>query len=197
MDCFAALAMTAQASTQHMMNAASPQRTRPAVLVLMGVAGSGKTTIGAALSERLGWPYADADEFHPPANVAKMSAGHPLTDDDRRPWLEAIAAYIDSMREKGGHAIVSCSALKRAYRDIIVGARADVRLVLLDGTKEEIFARMSARKDHFMPLALLDSQFATLERPGADERPIVVSIARSPQEIATAIAIETAGAIVR
>ena len=133
----------------------------------MGVSGSGKSTIGAALSQQLGWPYADADEFHPPANVAKMSAGHPLNDDDRRPWLEAIAAYIDSVRGKGEHAIVSCSALKRAYRDVIVGERADVRLVLLDGTKEEIFARMSARKEHFMPPTLLDSQFATLERPVA------------------------------
>jgi carbohydrate kinase (thermoresistant glucokinase family) len=154
----------------------------------MGVSGCGKTTIGAALSEKLGWPYADADEFHPPANVAKMSSGAPLTDEDRKPWLEAIAARIDRVRNAGQHAIVSCSALKRVYRDVLVGDRTDVRLVLLDGTKEEIFARMSARKNHFMPLGLLDSQFATLERPGADERPIVVSIAGTPQEIAEAIA---------
>lgn len=159
----------------------------PAVIVLMGVSGSGKSTIGAALSKKLGWPYADADEFHPPANVAKMKSGQPLTDEDRWPWLKAIAAHIDSVREKGGHAIVSCSALKRVYRDILVGARKDVRIVLLDGSKEEIFARMSGRKDHFMPLALLDSQFATLERPGADERPVVVSIRGAPEEIAAAI----------
>ena len=159
----------------------------PSVIVLMGVSGSGKSTIGAALSKELGWPYADADEFHPPANVAKMSAGQPLTDDDRWPWLKAIAAHIDGVREEGGHAIVSCSALKRVYRDILVGARKDVRLVLLDGTREEIFARMSARKDHFMPLALLDSQFATLERPGADERPVIVSIVGTPEEVAAAI----------
>ncbi|MFO1167204.1 MAG: gluconokinase [Rhodoblastus sp.] len=159
----------------------------PSVIVLMGVAGSGKSTIGAALSQRLGWPYADADEFHPAANVAKMSAGQPLTDEDRWPWLAAIAAYIDKARLEGRHAIVSCSALKRIYRDILVGGRDDVRLVLLDGTKDEIFARMSARKDHFMPLSLLESQFATLERPGADERPIVVSINGSPVEIAEAI----------
>lgn len=156
----------------------------PAVILLMGVSGSGKSTIGAALSKRLGWPYADADEFHPPANVAKMSAGQPLTDDDRWPWLAAIAAHIDSAREKGRHAIVSCSALKRVYRDMLVGPRKDVQLVLLDGTKDEIFARMSARKDHFMPLSLLDSQFATLERPGDDERALVVSISGTPQEIA-------------
>jgi gluconokinase len=159
----------------------------PAVLVLMGVSGCGKSTIGAALSQKLGWPYADADEFHPPANVAKMSAGEPLTDADRTPWLEAIAAHIDNVRARGEHAIVSCSALKRVYRDIIVGTREDVRLVLLDGTKDEIFARMYARKNHFMPASLLDSQFATLERPGADERPIVVSITQTPQEIAAGI----------
>ena len=159
----------------------------PSVIVLMGVSGSGKSTIGAALSQELGWPYADADEFHPPANVAKMKSGQPLTDDDRWPWLEAIAAHIDGARENGRHAIVSCSALKRVYRDILIGPRDDVRLVLLDGTRDEIFARMSARKDHFMPLALLDSQFATLERPGPDERPVVVSINGTPEEIAAAI----------
>jgi len=159
----------------------------PAVILLMGVSGSGKSTIGAALAQKLGWPYADADEFHPPANVAKMRSGEPLTDDDRWPWLKAIAAHIDGVREEGGHAIVSCSALKRVYRDILVGARKDVRLVLLDGTREEIFARMSARKDHFMPLALLDSQFATLERPGADERPVIVSIVGTPEEVAATI----------
>ncbi len=161
--------------------------TLPAVIVLMGVSGSGKSTIGAVLSQKLGWPYADADEFHPPANVAKMSAGQPLTDDDRWPWLKAIAAHIDKTRTEGRHAIVSCSALKRVYRDILIGARGDVRLVLLDGKKDDIFARMSARKDHFMPLALLDSQFATLERPGPDERPVVVSINGTPEEIAAAI----------
>jgi len=162
----------------------------PAVIVLMGVSGSGKSTIGAALSRKLGWPYADADEFHPAANVAKMSAGQPLTDEDRWPWLAAIAAHIDIARAEGRHAIVSCSALKRVYRDILIGARDDVRLVLLDGTKEEIFARMRARKDHFMPLALLDSQFATLERPGVDERPVVVSIDGTPEKIADAIIAE-------
>ena len=113
--------------------------------------------------------------------------GQPLTDEDRWPWLAAIAAHIDIARAEGRHAIVSCSALKRVYRDILIGARDDVRLVLLDGTKEEIFARMRARKDHFMPLALLDSQFATLERPGVDERPVVVSIDGTPEKIADVI----------
>lgn len=164
------------------------QSSLPAVVVLMGVSGSGKSTIGAALSQQLGWPYSDADVFHPPANVAKMSAGEPLNDDDRKPWLAAIAAHIDKARADGAHAIVSCSALKRIYRDVLVGARDDVRLVLLDGTKDEIHARMSARKDHFMPLSLLDSQFATLERPTPDERAICVSISGTPAQIAADIA---------
>ena len=159
----------------------------PCALIVMGVSGSGKSTVAEALSARLGWRCADADRFHPASNVAKMSAGQPLTDEDRWPWLAAIAAHIDKARVEGRHAIVSCSALKRVYRDILIGNRDNVRLVLLDGTKDEIFARMSARKDHFMPLSLLESQFATLERPGADERPVVVAIAGSPVEIAEAI----------
>lgn len=162
-------------------------RDLPSVIILMGVSGSGKSTIGAALSQQLGWPYADADEFHPPANVAKMSAGQPLNDDDRKPWLAAIAAHIDDFRAKGGHAIVSCSALKRVYRDVLVGSRADVRLVLLDGNKDLIAARMNARKDHFMPPSLLASQFATLERPTADERALIVPVNGTPQEIAADI----------
>jgi len=159
----------------------------PTVILLMGVTGSGKTTIGLQLAKKLGLPYADADQFHPPANIAKMSAGQPLTDEDRWPWLAAISAHINRARAEGRSIIVSCSALKRIYRDILVGGRDDVRLVLLDGTKEEIFERMRARKDHFMPLSLLDSQFATLERPEAAERPVVVSINGAPDEIADAI----------
>ncbi|MDE2361579.1 MAG: gluconokinase [Hyphomicrobiales bacterium] len=156
----------------------------PAVILLMGVAGSGKTTIGKKLSEMLGWPYADADEFHPAANVTKMRAGHPLTDEDRKPWLAAIASHIDKTIAVGGHAIVSCSALKRSYRDVIVGARKGVRIVLLEGSHDLIAARMGARKNHFMPTSLLDSQFATLERPTPDEHAIVVSVAGTPDEIA-------------
>lgn len=169
------------------MTNAAERNDAPAVIILMGVSGSGKSTIGAALSQQLGWPYADADVFHPPANVAKMSAGQPLDDDDRKPWLGAIAAHIDAARAKGGHAIVSCSALKRAYRDVLVGARRDVRLVLLDGNEDLIAARMNARKDHFMPTSLLASQFATLERPSADERALVVPVDGTPQEIAADI----------
>jgi len=146
------------------------------ILVVMGVAGSGKTTVARMLAERLGWRFQEGDALHPPGNVAKMSAGTPLTDDDRWPWLHAIAAVIDGWRAEGTSGIVTCSALKRAYREILVGGRADVRLVHLAGDKALIAARMAARKGHFMPTALLDSQFATLEPPGAEERPIVVDI---------------------
>jgi gluconokinase len=156
---------------------------RPAVIVVMGVASSGKTSLGERLGERLGWPFRDADSFHPPENVAKMAGGTPLNDDDRKPWLAAIAAWIDDLRTKGEHGIVTCSALKRAYRQVIVGDRPDVRLVYLQGSRELIGRRMAARQHHFMPPALLDSQFAALEEPGDDEKPLVVSVEDSKDAI--------------
>lgn len=148
----------------------------PSALVVMGVSGSGKSTIAEQLAARLGWRYVDGDLFHPPANVAKMSAGHPLTDEDRWPWLRAIAAEIDRLAAASARAVVACSALKRAYRDILVHGRDDVRIVFLDGTKDLIAKRLAARKGHFMPPRLLDSQFKTLEPPQPGERPITVSI---------------------
>jgi gluconokinase len=159
----------------------------PLVLILMGVAGSGKSTTAAALSERLGWPFRDADSFHPPANVEKMSRGTPLDDEDRWPWLHAIAAWIDERLAQGEPGIVTCSALKRAYRDILLGGRERVRLVFLKGEKPLIAARMATRRDHFMPLALLDSQFAALEEPTAEENPLVVSNAATPEAIVAEI----------
>jgi carbohydrate kinase (thermoresistant glucokinase family) len=153
------------------------------ILVVMGVAGCGKTTIARLLAERLGWRFQEGDALHPPANVAKMSAGTPLSDADRWPWLHAIAAVIDTWRAEGASGIVTCSALKRAYRDILIGNRPDVRLVHLAGDKPLIAARMAARKGHFMPTALLDSQFATLEPPGAEENPIVVDIGPDAEAI--------------
>jgi carbohydrate kinase (thermoresistant glucokinase family) len=159
----------------------------PLVLVLMGVSGSGKSTIGDALSRRLGWPFRDADSFHPPANIEKMSRGSPLSDEDRGPWLAAIAHWIDARCAAGEHGIVSCSALKRVYRNHIIGTRKGVRLVYLKGDAALIRRRLKARKHHFMPASLLQSQFATLEEPGADERPVVVSIALSPARVADAI----------
>jgi carbohydrate kinase (thermoresistant glucokinase family) len=148
----------------------------PYALVVMGVTGSGKSTIGAALGQRLGWRYEDGDSFHPKSNVAKMSAGHPLTDEDRWPWLKAIAAEIDRQREAGQRVIIACSALKKAYRDILVHGRDDIRMVFLNGSHDLIADRLSHRAGHFMPPDLLDSQFATLEPPSPEERPITVSI---------------------
>ena len=135
------------------------------------------------LAERLDWTFEDGDRFHPAANVAKMSAGHPLTDEDRWPWLRAIAAWIDKTRGAGGHGIIACSALKRRYRDILVGDRADVRIVYLKGSEELIARRIATRQEHFMPPSLLHSQFAALEEPGADENPIIVSIEPHPRVI--------------
>jgi carbohydrate kinase (thermoresistant glucokinase family) len=148
----------------------------------MGVSGSGKSTIGEALAARLGWRYEDGDTFHPPSNVAKMHAGHPLTDEDRWPWLRAIAAEIDRVCQNGEHVVIACSALRRVYRDVLTHGRKDVRLVFLDGSEPLIEDRLSHRKGHFMPPDLLASQFATLEPPGADEHAVRVSI-DAPAEI--------------
>jgi gluconokinase len=152
-------------------------------IVVMGVAGSGKSTIGEKLAERLDWTYEDGDRFHPRANVEKMSAGHPLTDEDRWPWLRAIADEIDRVCKQEGHVVIGCSALKRAYRDVLVHGRDDVRIVYLDGSQELIARRLKARKGHFMPPALLESQFKALQPPGADERPVTVSIDASVEAI--------------
>jgi gluconokinase len=148
----------------------------PCALVVMGVSGSGKSTVAEHLAARLRWHYVDGDLFHPASNVAKMSAGHPLTDEDRWPWLQAIADEIDRVCAADVRAVVACSALKRAYRDILVHGRDDVRIVFLEGTQTLIAKRLAARKGHFMPPGLLDSQFRTLEPPQPGERPITVSI---------------------
>jgi gluconokinase/6-phosphogluconolactonase len=155
----------------------------PKVLVVMGVSGSGKTTVGKLLADRLGWHYQEGDALHPPANVAKMTSGTPLTDADRLPWLNLVAARIDAWRSRGEAGVITCSALKRAYRDIIVGDRPDVSLVHLKGSRELIGRRMAARKGHFMPTALLDNQFATLQEPAPEERAITVDIDGTPAEI--------------
>jgi gluconokinase len=148
----------------------------PCALVVMGVSGSGKSTIGEKLAQRLGWSFEDGDRFHPASNVAKMSAGQPLTDEDRWPWLLAIANEIDRVCEAGEHAVIACSALKRPYRDILVHGRHDVRIIYLRGTRDLIASRLALRKGHFMPPGLLASQFGTLEPPDASENPVTVSI---------------------
>src|SRR4051812_4811952 len=130
----------------------------PVVLVVMGVSGAGKTTVARLVAERSGWRYQEGDALHPPANVAKMHSGTPLTDDDRWPWLRAIAAVIDGWRAARQSGVVTCSALKRSYRDILIGGRPDVRLVYLRGSHDLIGQRLSLRRGHFMPPGLLDSQ---------------------------------------
>jgi gluconokinase len=155
----------------------------PCALIVMGVSGSGKSTIAEKLAERLGWHYEDGDKFHPASNVAKMSAGHPLTDEDRWPWLQAIADKIDRTCKTGEPIVIACSALKHSYRDVLVHGRDDVRIVYLRGTQELIASRLSQRKGHFMPPGLLASQFKTLEPPDPDENPLTVSIDASIEEI--------------
>ena len=155
-----------------------------AILVVMGVSGCGKSTIGALLASHLRWEFEDADWFHPASNVDKMHNGIPLTDRDRWPWLDAIAAWIDETRRSGGHGVIACSALKRSYRDVLIGDRADVRLVYLKGDESLIARRLATRHEHFMPPSLLRSQFEALEEPRPDENPVIVSIEPQPREIA-------------
>jgi len=147
-----------------------------AAAVLMGVSGSGKSTVGKALAQRLGWAFADGDIFHPRVNVEKMRAAQPLDDADRAPWLSAIAAQIGTWHAEGVKGIIACSALKRRYRDIIIAPYKAVQLIYLQGSQALVAERLRRRHGHFMPAGLLDSQFAALEPPAPDEKAIVVSI---------------------
>ncbi len=157
------------------------------MVLVVGVAGSGKSTVGRLLAERLGWSYRDADEFHSEANRAKMAAGRPLTDGDRRPWLEAIGAWMDRALASGEQAVVTCSALKRAYRDRLLTGRPDVLLVYLHGSRELLASRLAGRDGHFFPAALLDSQLAVLQEPEPDEHPLVVEIDQSPEDVVASV----------
>jgi len=158
------------------------------VVVLMGVCGSGKTEVGRRLAARLGCDFLDGDAFHPSANVAKMRAGTPLTDLDRWPWLDRLAAEIGGRLDDGTGAVVACSALARRHRDRLGLARPGVVLVHLDGGRDLLAARLAARRGHFMPPGLLESQLATLERPGADEHAITIDVAAPADAIAERIA---------
>jgi carbohydrate kinase (thermoresistant glucokinase family) len=155
------------------------------VVLVMGVAGSGKTTVGGLLASELGWPFHDGDDFHPPANVAKMARGEPLTDDDRAGWLQALSRRIHLAEVEGTGLVVACSALKRAYRDVLRGGatRTTLRFIVLHGGQALIAERLARRRGHFMPASLLESQFATLEIPTDDERAWMVNVDEAPERI--------------
>ncbi len=161
--------------------------TKPVIVVVMGVSGSGKSTVAALLAGSLGCRFQEGDDLHPRENVEKMRRGTPLTDADRLPWLRKIAEEIEGWRAGGECGVLTCSALRRSYRDIVIGDRHDVVLVYLKGSRDLIYRRMAARPEHFMPVALLDSQFATLEEPTPDEHPIIVDVGGKPAEIACEI----------
>ncbi len=157
------------------------------ILLVMGVSGAGKTTIASALAERLGWALLDADDLHPPANHAKMARGVPLDDEDRRPWLAAVAAWIAARRTEARPAVVACSALKRAYRDQLRQAAADLQIVFIKAEPELLAERLMRRRDHFMPPSLLASQFAALEPPALEERALVVDADQALSETIQAV----------
>lgn len=154
--------------------AAAAQQVPPQILVLMGVSGSGKSTIAAELHRLLGWPFREGDDLHPPANVEKMRSGRPLDDEDRLPWLRAVAGWIDGQLAARQPGIITCSDLRRAYRDITIGRRRAVTLVYLKGEEAAIHDRLVHRVHRYMPASLLASQFQTLEEPGQDEHPVTV-----------------------
>ena len=152
----------------------------PLAVVVMGVSGCGKSTVGQQLAEALGAAYIEGDAFHPPANVARMAAGIALTDEDRAGWLEALAAQLAAARREGRSVVLACSALKRTYRDTLRSGAPGLRLVHLHGRREPFAARLAARQGHYMAASLLDSQLATLEMPGEDEAPITLDIDAPP-----------------
>jgi gluconokinase len=151
------------------------------VVVVMGVAGSGKSTIGALIAEALGADFAEGDRFHPAPNIAKMSSGQPLTDDDRLPWLQAMADAIRAWRGGERPTVLACSALKQSYRDLLADGSREVRFVFLRATRDQVASRMAGRRGHFMPTSLIGSQFATLEEP---RDAIALDVAGTPAEVA-------------
>ncbi len=171
----------------HRLDSARAHRGSPPILVIMGISGSGKSTIAEELAGRLGWPFEEGDALHPDTNIAKMHAGIPLTDADRQPWLERVAAWIDGQRVKKQPGIITCSALKRAYRQIIIGDRPEVRLVYLRGGRDLVAEHLAGRHGHFMPAALLRSQIDTLEEPDPSEDPLTVDAGAPAPQVADEI----------
>jgi gluconokinase len=176
-----------QDGTMDPLDLVTPALPEPVVLAVMGVSGSGKSTVAALLAGRLGWAFEEGDALHPQANVDKMAAGHPLTDEDRYPWLEKVAGWVDQRLDHGENGVITCSALKRSYRDIINRRRSGVVFIFLAGSPETIAARLVERHGHFMPASLLASQFADLEELSEDEPGIRVDVDPDPGMIAQRI----------
>jgi ribose 5-phosphate isomerase A len=171
----------------HRLDSARAHRGGPPILVIMGVSGAGKSTVAAELAARLGWPSEDGNALHPETSVAKMHAGIPLTDADRQPWLERLAGWIDGQRAAKQPGIITCSALKRSYRQTVVGDRPEVRLIYLRGSRDVMADHLGARSGHFMPVDLLQSQIDALEEPGPDENPLIVDVSLPASRIADEI----------
>jgi len=169
------------------LDSARAHRGSPPVLVVMGVSGAGKSTVAEELAARLGWPFEEGDALHPEANVARMHAGLPLTDADRQPWLERVAAWVDGQRIARQPGIITCSALKRSYRRTVIGDRPEVRLVYLRGSRDVMAEHLAGRSGHFMPASLLQSQIDALEEPGPDEDPLIVDVGPSARQVAEEI----------
>jgi ribose 5-phosphate isomerase A len=177
----------ADAAGVHRLDSARAHRGSPPILVIMGVSGTGKSTVARELAGRLGWSFEEGDALHPEANVAKMHAGIPLTDADRQPWLERVAGWIDGQRAKKQPGIITCSALKRSYRQIIIGDRPEVRLVYLRGGRDLVAEHLAGRRSHFMPASLLQSQFDILEEPDPSEDPLTIDVGPPAGQVAEEI----------